>query len=264
MIAGCLCHQCSYSICLKRREDNQKAVEDYADQWRARSSAPFNCFYDTGDVAKVIVQKTYSKSDVVHSMFWPSLVIFGCGLVFLYLKTRRRGLTFCGRKIDADATVRGGSGGRSTGGGTTGGGNHGNAKAVDKYHAQGRLDMLRHQQQQLQLQQQQSPLLAMHAGSESFDEQVAASRRQHHHLSKMSNSMSALEKVRLKGDGGGVGVGSRSTTSRGSPTSAATTMTTTGSSLFGTQRQHIKDKCGSVDRLRDGRLPTNHEAHPAR
>jgi len=91
--------QCSFSVCLKKLEDNRKAVEEFADQWRARGfTEPFQCFYDTMDPSRVIVEKMYTINDVVHSMTWPSLVVVICGLVFLRLQTRRHKLTFCGQR----------------------------------------------------------------------------------------------------------------------------------------------------------------------
>lgn len=68
-----------------------------------------DCFYNTADYDDVIMHKTYSLSDVVHSMFWPSLVIVICAMVFLRLETRRRKLTFCGRQDDIDEEVIGSS-----------------------------------------------------------------------------------------------------------------------------------------------------------
>ena len=83
--------QCSYSVCLKKLEDNKRAVEEFAEQWRARGySETFECFYDTVDPSRVIVEKMYTINDVIHSMTWPSLVVVICGLVFLRLKTLRR------------------------------------------------------------------------------------------------------------------------------------------------------------------------------
>jgi len=82
--------QCSYSVCLKKREDNQRAVEEFADRWRARGFTDrFECFYDTVDPSRVIVEKMYTINDVIHSMTWPSLVVVICGLVFLRHRTRR-------------------------------------------------------------------------------------------------------------------------------------------------------------------------------
>jgi len=81
--------QCSYSICLKTDEENVKAIDDFADKWRAQVTR-FSCFYDTEDVRKVISHKQYSKADVIHSMVWPALTILTCGLIFLYLEARRR------------------------------------------------------------------------------------------------------------------------------------------------------------------------------
>ena len=83
-----VCVQCSYHVCLKKREDNRRAVEEFADRWRSRGfHDTFQCFYDTNDPSRVIAEKMYTIADVVHSMTWPSLVVVICGLVFLRLQT---------------------------------------------------------------------------------------------------------------------------------------------------------------------------------
>jgi len=70
------------------REDNRRAVEEFADRWRSRGfHDTFQCFYDTNDPSRVIAEKMYTIADVVHSMTWPSLVVVICGLVFLRLQT---------------------------------------------------------------------------------------------------------------------------------------------------------------------------------
>lgn len=58
--------QCSYSVCLRNKEDSEKAVNAYVDEWRTKKPAKFTCFYDTETLDTVIVQKMYSTSDVVH------------------------------------------------------------------------------------------------------------------------------------------------------------------------------------------------------
>jgi len=99
MRSRCGSLQCSYSVCLKKLEDNKRAVEEFADRWRARGfSEMFQCYYDTIDPSRVIVEKMYSINDVIHSMTWPSLVVVFCGLIFLRLQTRRHKLTLCGRR----------------------------------------------------------------------------------------------------------------------------------------------------------------------
>jgi len=98
--------QCSYSVCLKTREENQRVVDQFADQWRVRAADPtagdpadpFDCFYDASDPGRVISHKTYSRADVVHCMLWPSLVVVASAVTFLYLEARRSQLTFCGRR----------------------------------------------------------------------------------------------------------------------------------------------------------------------
>jgi len=91
--------QCSFSVCMKEKEDNRRAAEEYARTWRSRSRKDtFECFYNTADYEDVIAEKVYSQSDVIHAMLWPSVVIVVCCAVFLRIETRRRHLTFCGRR----------------------------------------------------------------------------------------------------------------------------------------------------------------------
>ena len=58
--------QCSFSVCLRNREESVKAVERYVDEWRAKKQTSFRCYYDTLSLDTVIVQKMYSAADVVH------------------------------------------------------------------------------------------------------------------------------------------------------------------------------------------------------
>lgn len=83
---------------MKYREDNEAAVREFAEPWdeKRKSNETFQCFYDTVKKKDVITEKKNTKSDVVHSMLWPSIVIIVCGSIFLRLEMRRRGLTFCG------------------------------------------------------------------------------------------------------------------------------------------------------------------------
>lgn len=90
--------KCSFSVCLKTREENQKAVEDFVEDWKYRMENSIPCFYDTHSWQNVIAQKMYSKSDVIHTMLWPSLIVVACGVIFLRLEVKRRRLTFCGRR----------------------------------------------------------------------------------------------------------------------------------------------------------------------
>ena len=76
---GCACDvtQCSFSVCLRNREESYKAVERYVDEWRAKKQKSFRCYYDTLSLDTVIVEKMYSTADVVHrsaiaSHPWPS------------------------------------------------------------------------------------------------------------------------------------------------------------------------------------------------
>ena len=43
----------------------------------------------------LIAEKMHTRSEVIHTMLWPSLVILGCGLIFIYLEMRRRGIVLC-------------------------------------------------------------------------------------------------------------------------------------------------------------------------
>ena len=107
----CVVPQCSFSVCYKTRDENQRKVDEFADQWRVRAADPgtgdpadpFDCFYDSHDPGRVIAHKTYSRADVVHCMFWPSLVVVSSAVIFLYLEARRSRLTFCGKKPLSDA-----------------------------------------------------------------------------------------------------------------------------------------------------------------
>ena len=58
--------QCSFSVCLRNREESRKAVERYVDEWRAKKQTPFRCYYDMMSLNTVIVEKMYSTADVVH------------------------------------------------------------------------------------------------------------------------------------------------------------------------------------------------------
>lgn len=116
----CCCYlQCSYSVCHRTRDENQRAVESYVDTWRSRQTSDFFCYYDTDTKSKAIVEKFYRVSDVVHSMLWPSLVVLACSVAFLRLEMQRRGLTLCGRQAGASApagTMANGAGGVGGGG----------------------------------------------------------------------------------------------------------------------------------------------------
>lgn len=63
----------------------------------------FECFYNEGEENLVIETKKHTRSEVIHSMLWPSLVIFGCGLLFIRLEMHRRGIRFCKKtSLDMD------------------------------------------------------------------------------------------------------------------------------------------------------------------
>ena len=87
--------QCSFSICLKRPEDNKAAVQTYADAWWSRRSTPFKCFYDTTNYHRVIEFKRHTKTQVIHYMLWPSVIIVICGAIFMHMEMHRRGVTLC-------------------------------------------------------------------------------------------------------------------------------------------------------------------------
>jgi len=69
-----------------------------ADPATGHAAEPFSCFYDMSDPSRVIAHKTYSRSDVIHCMLWPSLVVVISAVVFLYLEARRSQLTLCGKR----------------------------------------------------------------------------------------------------------------------------------------------------------------------
>ena len=94
--------QCSYSVCLKTKEQNNAKVDEFAQQWRDKTGHRFECFYNTDDHSSVIATKNHTKAQVVHSMLWPSLVILVCGAIFLRLEMNRRNLTFCGVQGDEE------------------------------------------------------------------------------------------------------------------------------------------------------------------
>ena len=96
------CLQCSYNVCLKRPEESTAAVEKYADEWWARSGTDFQCFYDTTNTDRVIETKKHTKSEVIHCMLWPSIIIVVCGAIFLRIEMRRRGLTLCKQTKSSD------------------------------------------------------------------------------------------------------------------------------------------------------------------
>lgn len=90
------------NACGKDQEDTDRNVRQFIELYRSRlaDQTTFDCYYNTADSDDVIAVKVYSKSDVIHSMLWPSLVIVVCCVVFLRLETRRRHLTICGRDDD--------------------------------------------------------------------------------------------------------------------------------------------------------------------
>lgn len=88
--------QCSYSgVCHKTRAENARAVKDYADLIAKRKNTTFVCYYDTVTIDNVILDKVYSNAEVFHYLFWPSLVIVICGLIFLHMECHRKGLVVC-------------------------------------------------------------------------------------------------------------------------------------------------------------------------
>ena len=100
MLSGVCCLlQCSFNVCRKNLALNTIEVDKFVAQWLDRENDTFPCFYDTEQPDRVIVSKRHSKIHVINSMVWPSLVIVICGVVFLHLETKRRGMPFCGEKI---------------------------------------------------------------------------------------------------------------------------------------------------------------------
>ncbi|ELU15901.1 hypothetical protein CAPTEDRAFT_222265 [Capitella teleta] len=98
--------QCSYHVCKKDYQENKQAVQKYANQWHAQGKNSFDCFYDTNHHGSVIASKRHSKTHVINSMVWPSIIILICGVIFLHLETKRRGMPFCGEKVTA-TSIRG-------------------------------------------------------------------------------------------------------------------------------------------------------------
>jgi len=70
--------QCSYSVCMKSKAENDHAIEEIAHHWRSRANRTFVCYYDTETLDNVILEKKYSRNDVIHSMLWPSIVLVLC------------------------------------------------------------------------------------------------------------------------------------------------------------------------------------------
>lgn len=85
--------------CGKDQQDTDRNADQFVAVYRSRlyDQSPFECYYNTADSDDVIAVKVYSRSDVIHSMLWPSLVIVVCCVIFLRIETRRRHLTACGR-----------------------------------------------------------------------------------------------------------------------------------------------------------------------
>lgn len=91
--------QCSYAICLKHPEDNRKSVEREAETYKALGDREFNCYYEGKTLQDVILEKKYSRDDVIHGMFWPALVIAICGIIFLRLEMKRRNMKWCWEEV---------------------------------------------------------------------------------------------------------------------------------------------------------------------
>lgn len=205
-------------------------VDDFAGQWRSKSTRGFLCYYDSDDQDKVIAHKTYSRWDVIHSMLWPSLVLLLCGVLFLHFETRRRGLTFCGTK-DEKATK-----------------NQGDPLAL-----RDGANAVPSGQEKWSTSPSRDRLLQ---GSQGGDAAGVDRRGKHHHhhqerMSKLSSSMSSLEKVSTRttkphltgGGGGGETAG--------------------GGIGGGCNERLLKRKTASVDRLADVRVkPDNGKRFP--
>lgn len=85
-------------VCKKTFDESKAAVEEYATEWESlrESGKSFECYYNTNDPEDLINEKKHDKTAVIHSMLWPSLIILVCGIIFLKLETKRRGISFCG------------------------------------------------------------------------------------------------------------------------------------------------------------------------
>lgn len=99
VIPSCVSFQCSLSVCHKTRTENARSVEEFAAKIAAHGNATFLCYYDTETLDNAILEKLYSKMDVFHYLFWPSLIIVICGLVFLHAECHRKGMVVspCGK-----------------------------------------------------------------------------------------------------------------------------------------------------------------------
>ena len=85
-------------MCKKTYEENEVAVSVYAEEWEMlmAKKKKFDCYYNTNNPENLIQLKKHDKTAVIHSMLWPSLIIIVCGIIFLKLETKRRGISFCG------------------------------------------------------------------------------------------------------------------------------------------------------------------------
>jgi hypothetical protein len=90
MQASGLNTMCSVSVCHKTREDNVRLVEEYISRFTA--DRKFACFYDSETFDNVIVQKVYTRGDVIHCLLWPSIAIVASALILVYTELVNRGL----------------------------------------------------------------------------------------------------------------------------------------------------------------------------
>lgn len=87
-----VCCQCSFSVCYATRDENARHVQEFVDRYEADSDRTFNCYYDTETKDNVIDHKAYTSSDVIHCLLWPSLILFVCAFVFIYIELKRRNI----------------------------------------------------------------------------------------------------------------------------------------------------------------------------
>ena len=89
--------QCSFDTCQKTPGENEQTVNEFLQEYKIKKGdgTSFKCYYNIKEPSELIARKKHTTSDVIHSMLWPSLIIFVCGCIFVRLEMKRRGLTFC-------------------------------------------------------------------------------------------------------------------------------------------------------------------------
>jgi len=93
-----VCAQCSLKVCHKSATENRDEVDRYVGQFH--TGRTFACFYNAETLDHAIGHKVYTRSDVIHCLLWPLLVIAVCVGIFLLVELSSRGLVQlpCGTK----------------------------------------------------------------------------------------------------------------------------------------------------------------------